>query len=78
MGLKIVHDGSGPGDPQEHCCLCRAQTRFWHKKTDVALCESCAKTAKIVDLPTKKEWIEKELKIMGKIVDRYGFLRRGW
>ena len=62
MGLKIVHDGSGPGEVQENCCVCRKPTRYWWGKgvQNVALCPECAKKTKASELPTKAEWIEKE------------------
>lgn len=65
MGLVIVHDGSKPGDVMELCCMCRAPTRYWHK-SDVALCPPCAKTTKRSDLPTKREWLDKEAKLSGR------------
>lgn len=62
MVLKVFHDGSEPGEPMENCCLCRAATRWWWGTgaRNVALCQSCAKTAKESDLPTKVEWCAKE------------------
>lgn len=62
MGLKIVHDGTGPGEVQERCCICRAPTRWWYGTgtRNVALCPDCAKTARATALPTKAEWIAKE------------------
>lgn len=56
--LKVTHDGSSKREPSENCCLCHRPTRFWWGKgpANVALCESCAKTAKRTDLPTKEEW----------------------
>lgn len=62
MALKVEHDGSGPGDQREHCCMCRELTRFWHR-SDVALCEPCAKTTKLSELPTKADWCAKEAEI---------------
>lgn len=56
MSLKVVHDGWQPGEPMENCCLCFIRTPYWHQPRDVALCPSCAETAKISDLPTKAEW----------------------
>jgi len=60
--LKVKHDGTPPGEVQENCCLCRAKTRYWHS-SDVALCETCAKTATLKDLPTKAAWCAKEKSI---------------
>ncbi len=64
--LKVTHDGSGPGDIMEHCCLCRSVTRFWYTPFDVALCTVCASTAERKDLPTKEEWCRKEKALMPK------------
>lgn len=62
MALKVVHDGSDPSEVAENCCLCRAPTRWWWGTgaRNVALCQSCAKTAKKSDLPTKADWVAKE------------------
>ncbi|WP_156374426.1 hypothetical protein [Pseudorhodoferax sp. Leaf274] len=57
--LKVEHDESSPGEPRERCCMCRSPTPFWHR-SDVALCQSCARTTKLAQLPTKQEWIKKE------------------
>jgi hypothetical protein len=59
MALKVTHDGTGPGDVRENCCMCREATRYWHR-SDVALCCECAKTTELADLPTKAEWCAKE------------------
>ena len=66
MPLKIIHDGTPEGELQERCCLCRTPTRYWHKKTDVALCPVCASKARLSDLSTKKEWCDKERQIFLK------------
>jgi len=62
MGLKIVHDGSLPGDVQENCCMCCKPTRWWWGtgERNVALCPECAKTTKDSQLPSKAEWIASE------------------
>lgn len=57
--LKITHDGSGPRDVLERCCMCRTPTPWWHA-SDVALCPACAHTTKRSELPTKKDWCAKE------------------
>lgn len=44
----------------EHCCFCRARTRFWYAKKDVAVCQACAKIHPASDVPTKEEWLAKE------------------
>lgn len=49
MGLAFI---------KEHCALCKAPTRWWHKKTNTPCCLSCAKTRSVSDLMTaqaKKE-----------------------
>ncbi len=62
MSLKVTHDGTPTSEVQERCCMCRKQTRFWHK-SDVALCQECAKTTRLADLPTKAAWFEKEAEV---------------
>jgi hypothetical protein len=59
MALKITHDGSSDREQKENCCICRAATPYWHR-SDVALCEECAKVTKLAALPTKAEWCAKE------------------
>lgn len=65
MGLKIVHDGSNPGDVHENCCICRTPTPWWWGTgaRNVALCPDCAKTAKARELPTKEVWCAIERKL---------------
>lgn len=62
MGLKIVHEGSVNGWPQENCCMCRKKTPWWYGKgpLNVALCPDCAKTTRKSEVPTKAEWFKKE------------------
>lgn len=43
----------------ENCCICRKKTRYW-TDTDVACCPDCAKEFDPKNLPTKKEWFQKE------------------
>lgn len=59
MGLKVAHDGSPDGSVQERCCICRVPTRYWHR-SDVALCQACAKKTALTALPTKADWCAKE------------------
>lgn len=63
MALKVVHDGSEPGEPAENCCLCRAPTRWWWGTgaRNVALCPTCATRASADSLPTKAQWIDAEI-----------------
>lgn len=70
MTLKVHHDGSPEGEIAERCCMCRAKTYFWHK-SDVALCLACAKTTKLADLPTKREWCDKEASLRQRLYYRY-------
>jgi len=66
MSLQVTHDGTPDREVQERCCMCRTPTRYWHR-SDVALCQQCAKTTKLVALPTKKDWCAKERALMPKI-----------
>lgn len=61
MSIPIIHDGEAPGVARERCALCRTPTNWWHKGKDVACCPDCAAVKKVRDLPSKKEWFEKEL-----------------
>lgn len=47
------------GDPIEPCAFCYQATGYWHTPKDVAVCQSCAKTHKEEDVPTKEAWISK-------------------
>lgn len=69
MTLVVTHDGEPEWGVKENCCLCRAPTHYWHKPTDVALCPNCAQTAKLEDLPSKKEWCEKERMLRRTVVN---------
>ena len=71
MALQVEKESVDfAGSPSEHCCMCRKPTRYWHK-SDVALCQECAKTTALKDLPTKKEWCAKELALMPKAFAEY-------
>lgn len=61
--LPIVHDGSQPNQPRERCCMCREFTSYWYTPKDVALCPSCAEKTLLRELPSKREWCEKERKL---------------
>lgn len=61
MALKVTHDGEAPGEVRERCCMCRAFTNYWYTPKDVALCQDCAKKTKRAELPTKEEWVKKEM-----------------
>lgn len=73
MALKVVHDGSPPGEVQERCCMCRALTRFWYAPKDVAMCEPCAKTTKREDVPSKAEWCAKERRLDPRLRPAFGY-----
>lgn len=45
---------------KERCCLCRTPTNYWHASKDVAVCEACAETGTVEQLPSKAEWIANE------------------
>lgn len=70
MALKVTHDGTGPGDVCERCCMCRIKTRHWYAPADVALCQECAKTTRRYELPTKAEWCAKEEALDPSLVKR--------
>lgn len=40
----------------ESCCFCRRPTPFWHMPKDVAVCEECAPTHEVSQIPPKEEW----------------------
>ena len=61
--MKITHDGTKPGEVQERCCMCRKPTRYWYNPKDVAVCPECAKHTSPDDLPSKADWIAKEVAI---------------
>ena len=52
--------------PLENCCVCRMPTSYWFGtgSLNVALCQACAIRAETATLPTKKEWCERERKLM--------------
>lgn len=60
MPIEVVHDGTGRGDPAEHCAFCRAKTRYWFAKKDVAVCPACAEGRTASEVPSKRDWITAE------------------
>jgi hypothetical protein len=54
MTFEVAHDGTGRRDPTENCALCRLKTRYWHKKSDVAVCPVCAETRLASEIPPKR------------------------
>jgi hypothetical protein len=67
MPVKIERtplDGFGAED----CSMCDQPTPFWSPGKDVPLCARCAEKYSLIDVPTKKQWLE-----------RFGFeLPEGW
>ena len=62
MPIPVHHETGDVLFPHliERCCLCRTPTRYWHQPTDVAVCQACAETRSVEELPTKAEWLAKE------------------
>lgn len=60
MSIEVMHDGEPKWMGAEHCCLCKAPTRYWYLPNDVAVCQTCAETACDSDIPTKLEWLNAE------------------
>jgi hypothetical protein len=56
MPITIVHDGSSFPEPAENCCFCFGLTRYWHRRSDVAVCEQCAPVRKVKEIPKKSDW----------------------
>jgi hypothetical protein len=54
MPIKVVHDGTGRGDPRENCAFCRAGTRYWFAKKDVAVCPACALDHTASEVPSTR------------------------
>ncbi len=54
----------------ERCCFCRMPTPFWHKPSDVAVCEACAQIFCVKDIPHKRAWCELE-HLIGEAIKRY-------
>lgn len=57
--IEVHQEPTQPGPARlvdvEHCCFCWKRTTFWCEK-DVAVCEPCAETRDLSEMPTKKEW----------------------
>lgn len=73
MPVDVIHDGTSFHEPAENCCVCRKPTRFWYGTGDanVALCQNCALHVTAKELPSKKDWSNKERAIMDK--EKRGF-----
>jgi hypothetical protein len=67
MAIPVQHEGKEwrPWE-SERCCFCRDLTPYWTldggKVTgaSVACCKTCAVKHEPAQLPTKREWIERE------------------
>lgn len=64
---KIEVEEIDPEEPiKERCCFCLERTSYWtnlsgrNEGAQVACCPKCAKTHDAKEVPTKKEWMEKE------------------
>jgi hypothetical protein len=55
--IKVVRDDAPANEPQEPCALCTRPTNYWYAPRDVAVCQECAKTASVADVPTKRDWL---------------------
>ena len=64
MTVKVVEEdvSCSLSNAQEHCCLCRCETRYWYTRGDVALCPSCASEPKLLTgmVPNKETWWQTE------------------
>jgi hypothetical protein len=56
--IPVAPDGAPIGEPRENCCFCYRHTNHWHLQKDVAVCEECAETHDVRDIPTKTAWCE--------------------
>jgi hypothetical protein len=62
MAIRVVRESEELGGPFERCCFCHTPTPFWYEPNDVPVCERCAKSKKLSEIPTKEEWIKQEEK----------------
>lgn len=76
MPIEVVHDGTGRGDPMEHCAFCRGKTRYWHAAKDVAVCPACALERTAAEVPSKAKWIAKERELADEPRRASDFLSR--
>jgi len=69
MAIKVTHDGTSPHDCcAERCFNCRAPTRHWYTRKDVAVCLECAAVVRPSDVPSKSEWCAKEAALTARVV----------
>ena len=63
-GIKVTREPKDFRDiAAAHCCFCRAPTRYWYTPKGVAVCIDCAMTHNTKDVPSEKEWCDKEMAI---------------
>lgn len=55
--ITVVHDGEGLS-VREWCCFCDTPTNHWCREKDVAVCEACAQTHTVDQVPTKRDWCQ--------------------
>jgi hypothetical protein len=56
--IQVKHDGETfDSEPAENCVFCFQETRYWHEKKSVAVCERCAKERDSWEIPDKESWI---------------------
>lgn len=67
--VTVEHEPDSFGPWLERCCVCRERTPYWTVLPDrtpgqqVACCQSCAKTVEPHEVPTKREWCDKERRL---------------
>lgn len=56
--IPVQHEEveAGFASVQELCCFCFQRTRYWYVRNDVAVCQACAKTHRVGEVPTKAVW----------------------
>lgn len=48
--------GTALASVRELCCFCFQRTRYWYVRKDVAVCQDCARTHQVSEVPTKAVW----------------------
>lgn len=56
--IEVVHDGEGLAY-REQCCFCDQPTNYWCTEKDVAVCQTCASTHTVAQVPSKKAWCDR-------------------
>lgn len=54
--IPIAKEPDEMGLPED-CCFCNAPTQYWNTDKDVPVCEGCALTHTLENLPSKEEWV---------------------